>query len=149
MSKKLDITNHILVTKKDEETGEIFYVDSYEQQNESIRYKGGWRRTYMEFFDVFEICNSNLEIRILTKITKTIKRGFTVEINQSEYMEEFGCSRKTISNVISKFKKANFIRGEKRIYKTNPFMFIPYNSNANDIEEAQGAWKKESDETNN
>jgi predicted transcriptional regulator len=103
--------------------------------------KNGWRKYYMDALDIYDNCNSNLENRMARYFIENIRRGFILEVNYKILMDKFECSDKKAKTFIKKMKDIGFIKGARGLYKTNPFMYIPYGEQDEDIHKAQLEWK--------
>jgi hypothetical protein len=102
--------------------------------------KNGWRKYYMDALDIYDNCNSNLENRMARYFIENIRRGFILEVDYKILMNKFECSDKKAKTFIKKMKDIGFIKGTRGLYKTNPFMYIPYGEQDEDIHIAQLDW---------
>jgi len=112
----------------------------YFEKKDEIESKGGWRKIYMEIFDVYEKCNSTLENKMLAFMMKKIRNGFVLNLTYKILMDEFDVSDKKAKTFIKKMKDVGFLRGSRGIYITNPFIFVPYGMNDKSISEHQREW---------
>ena len=106
-----------------------------------IKAKAGWRRTYMDTFDIYDNCVSNLENKMARYLIENIKTGFVLEITYQKLMAKFKISDKKAKTFLKKMKDIEFIYGGHGIYKTNPFMFVPYKEEDDSIASSQELWK--------
>ena len=91
-------------------------------------------------FNLYDLCNSNTENRILTYLISKVKKGFILEFKYEPLAKKFGVSTKTIQTLIRKLKQADFIYGTKGIYKVNPYYITYYRATDEGIAEAQREW---------
>ena len=140
MSKDI-ITKHKLETTLNE-NGEILLVDEWQSKQRRVNIKIGWFRMYKEMLEVFAICNSNLENRILIYILDNTKKNFTINIKVNNLAKDFEVSRVKISSFIKKLKDADFIKGSRGIFLVNPRMFVPQNASNEIVKELQDEWKE-------
>ncbi len=133
------ITKHKLETTLNEK-GEILLVDEWQTKQRRVNIKIGWFRMYKEMLDVFAICNSNLENRILIHILDNTKKNFTINIKINNLAKDFEASRMKISSFIKKLKDADFIKGDRGIFMVNPKMFVPQNASNEIVKELQDDW---------
>ena len=94
----------------------------------------------MSGLDLYDICVSKLENHMLRLMIEKTKRGFVLQLSNSDIEKEFSISDKKVKTFIKKMKDANFIRGSRGVYITNPFMFIPHGMNDAEISTAQESW---------
>jgi len=131
-------TQSFVIKVLDEETGEIKpQICSFDAKREKI--KQGWCRMYKSYDDVILELNSKLEIAIFfhirNKFTKEIKEAY---INQRQISKKFNSTPATINKIMRKLEKTKFLKKvERSVYRMNPFMFLPYKANG---EELQREW---------
>jgi len=136
----LIISNHKLNTTYDS-TGSIATQDKWTQSYQSES-KQGWRKYYMDALNIYDVCNSNLENRMARHLIESIKKGFVLEIDYKALMKSFDISDKKAKTFLKKMKDIGFIKGGRGLYLTNPFMYIPYQTNDKDVAEAQTRWNQ-------
>lgn len=141
----MNVKEHLLETRIDSNTGQIILQDRYKKEDyENIKYQKGWRRMYMSLLDLYSVCTSSKENQMLQFLLENIKRGFVLEVKNIDLEQKFGASTGAVSKFMKKMKANDFLRGSSRVYKTSPFVFIPYGTTDKEIAQAQEEWKKES-----
>ena len=131
------ITQRVL----NESTGELESKD-YREVKRYSKVKGGYRMTYKSYDEVqVETLKSSLDIKIFLYIRDkyTYQRVENV-LSARDISKELGVATSKVANLIKKLTEANFLLKVSRgTYRMNPFMFIPYKSNA---EQLQKEWEE-------
>jgi len=104
--------------------------------------KQGWRKMYVAYDDVQSNLKSQREIKMFIHIRNLFtKRKSNVGLNKTKLSKVFGCSREVVSRFVGRLEKLEFIRKQSDdTYKMNPFMFIPYQGSAKEL---QDEWEAE------
>ena len=104
--------------------------------------KGGFTMIYKAEYDnaLENIVKSNLDL----KLVNAIKDKFTykqtdVFISTKSLSFRFGTSQRKVQKVIKSMCEAKLLYKNGETYRLNPFMFIPYHANG---EELQNEWKE-------
>ena len=140
----MSVKEHLLESRIDPKTGDIILQDRYKkEEDEKAKYQKGWRRMYMSLLDLYSVCTSSKENQMLKYLISNTKRGFVLEIKNSDLEKKLGASTGAVSKFMKKMKANDFLRGSTRVYKTNPFVFIPYGCSDEEIARAQEEWKEE------
>ena len=131
------ITQRVLI----ETTGELESKD-YRETKRYSKVKGGYRMTYKSYDDIqVEALKSSLDIKIFLYIRdKYTWMRIENILSARDIAEENNVAISKVSKLISTLVDLDFlVRINRGIYRMNPFMFIPYKSNA---EELQKEWKE-------
>jgi hypothetical protein len=131
------ITKNILNNK----TGEIDEEEFIQRKSKSRTSKGGWRMMYSDFEYVLINMKSQKEIKALIQLKNMFKASISqIVINKSTMCKNFGMTRVTFSNFISRLISYNFlIELEDKQYRMNPFMYLPYKSSGREL---QDEWER-------
>ena len=131
-----------IISKKvlNETTGEIENVD-FKQINKVKRVKGGFGMFYKSYEEAVEnTINSKLDYTILLEV----KNQFTYAriecvISPTDIAKKLGCAKSKVNSVINSMVKEQLILKVARgVYRLNPFMVLPFRS---DAEVLQSEWK--------
>ena len=133
------ITKHRLETTLNNDN-QIILVDEWEQKKSTLGIKAGWFRMYKNIFEVFLVCRSNLEMKILIHILTSTKKNATVSFKIQDIAKKFNVSRMTVSSLVRRFKEIGFIKGGRGLFLINPKMYIPVNANSETMRELQDNW---------
>ena len=135
-----------IITKKvlNENTGELESQD-FAQVKRTKSIRGGFRMVYKSYDEALvEVVKSNkdLEIVLYVRDLFTYKQ---VEHNLSaiEIAAQFGVSRQKITTLLKKLVKVGLIKKvTKSMYRLNPYMYLPYRSDAADLQKEWNTLKK-------
>ena len=122
-------------------TGELENTN-FVQEKKYKKIKGGFTMIYKAEYDnaLENIVKSNLDL----KLVNAIKDKFTykqtdVFISTKSLSFRFGTSQRKVQKVIKSMCEAKLLYKNGETYRLNPFMFIPYHANG---EELQNEWKE-------
>jgi hypothetical protein len=96
---------------------------------------------YSDFEYVLINMKSQKEIKALIQLKNMFKASISqIVINKSTMCKNFGMTRVTFSNFISRLISYNFlIELEDKQYRMNPFMYLPYKSSGREL---QDEWER-------
>jgi len=85
--------------------------------------------------------NSKLEMKIFIEIRDSFtKNKVEVNLSQVELAKKFDSTKSTVNRLIKKFIDIEFlIKIERGIYRMNPFIYVPYQADAQILQEE---WKE-------
>jgi hypothetical protein len=123
------------------ETGEIETVTAEIIRNKT-RTKRGWNRMYrFAYDDVMREITSKLEMDIFIDIRESNLKGtFILDFNQQKLAKKHKTSYMTVSRVVNKLKKTNFVKKQGNVFYLNPFIYIPPNITDDIVEKFQIEW---------
>ena len=126
-----------------EESGEI-EKQLFTRDVEKKKYRGkqGWVKMYKNGYDMVMLnLNSKLEMRIFIEIRDSFsKNRVEVSISQVELAKKFDSTKSTVNRLIKKFIEIEFLfKVERGIYRMNPFIYVPYQADAQILQEE---WKE-------
>ena len=123
------------------ETGEVTPTDFMEVKKKK-RVKGGFRMTYAKHDEILkDICKSQKDIDVFFRIrdTFTYQRVETT-LPARDIAKELKTSQSKVSSIIKQMIEHGLLKRVSRgVYRLNPFMFLPYKSNA---EQLQKEWEE-------
>jgi predicted transcriptional regulator len=139
ITKKYDSIQKKVLNDK---TGEL-ESKNFVEEHRIKRIRGGYHMVYGEYEEIMEeVIKSNKDIKLFNWITNsfTYKKE---EVNLTFGMCELNVSQPQFSRMIKKLIDLNYIKRINRgIYKLNPFIYVPYKANA---EELQREWIEDED----
>ena len=122
-----------------EDIGEIENKD-FKEVKKRKKIRGGFRMAYLLYDEaVANIIKSNIDFIIITRIREMFTyRQIENNLSPTQLAKDFNVSRQKISNLLKQMKEQKMILKVKgTIYRFNPFMYIPFRANA---EELQREW---------
>lgn len=134
---------HNIVTKRvlNEDTGELEQKDFKEIKNNRKKIRGGFNMIYHKNYEeVLEsVVKSQNDIILFNWITNKFTHKKTiVSLSYKDLQSEI--SQPQFSRMIKKLTEQKYIfRIQRGLYKLNPFIYLPYKANA---EELQKEWKE-------
>ena len=135
-----------IISKKvlNETTGEIENVD-FKQVNKVKRVKGGFGMFYKSYEEAVEnVINSKLDYTILLEV----KNQFTYAriecvISATDIHKKVGCTKSKVNKVIASMLEEKLILKVARgVYRLNPFMVLPFRSDAETLQKEWVELKK-------
>lgn len=132
-----------IITKQilNENTGELEYVSFYEIKDKK-RIKAGFRMVYTSYDEaLMSIVKSNKDLEILLYIRDmfTYARIENI-ISPTDISKDIGVAKSKVDDIIKRTVESNLIfKVSRGVYRLNPFMYLPYRCNA---EELQQEWKE-------
>ena len=137
----------IIHTKElyDAETGEPVMVKSEETMVEEKKESAsqGWTMVYYKDYDeiLLECAKSIMEIRIILHVRdKFSHKKIDANLSPTEIAKEMKVSVSSIKRVMKRLKSYSFVaQGKDKTYRLNPFIFVPYHSNAIEL---QNHWRE-------
>ncbi len=138
------ITRTDIITHKvlNEDSGELEPKD-FKQVKEYKKIKGGFAMMYYKNYDaVLEaVITSKKDMELFNHIRgKFTYARIEVVLSTADVATEVGISKPKVSRFIKQLLELNFLhRVGRGTYRMNPFIFLPYRSNA---EELQAEWNK-------
>lgn len=124
-----DIVAHQVLN---ENTGELEYKQFIEQK-QSKHIRGGFQMVYKSYDEVLlNIVKSALDLKLIVGIrNKFTKSRIEVVLSKSDIATEFNTSPQKVSKLIQDMVTNKLLlRVDRGIYRLNPFMYIPYMSDA-------------------
>jgi len=135
MSKYLVRTLEIL----NPETGEVETKD-FREIIAKKGIKGGFMMMYKNYDEVLEnTINSKKDLKVVHFIRQLFTyKNTEVSLSLSHIAAKTGVSRSKVGVIVKKLTDLNFLKKVRRgVYRMNPFMFLPYKANG---EELQREW---------
>jgi len=137
------VITETIITKSilNNQTGEIDDEEFIQRKSKTKTYKGGWRMMYIDFEYVLIEMKSPKEVKALLQLKNMFKASTNqIVINKSRMCKDFGMTRVTFSNFITRLISYDFlIELIDKQYRMNPFMYLPYRSNGKEL---QDEWEK-------
>ena len=137
------ITTETIITKSvlNNKTGEIKDEEFIQRKAKREVCKGGWRMMYNDFEYVLISMKSPKEVKALLQLKNMFKASTSqIVINKSTMCKNFGMTRVPFSNFITRLISYNFlIELSDKQYRMNPFMYLPYQSQAKEL---QDEWER-------
>ena len=137
------IKESLIITKKvlNDDTGELESTDFRKVQKTKIL-KGGFMLTYKDYDTaVCEVINSKKDLEMLVAIRDMFTYAkIEVVLSPTEVAKRFNVSKQKVVTLITKMTKVKLLlRVSKGVYRLNPYMFLPFKS---DGELLQQEWKR-------
>ena len=126
-------------------TGEINDEEFIQRKSKKDVCKGGWRMIYNDFEYVLINMKSPKETKALLQLKNMFKASTSqIVINKSTMCKNFGMTRVPFSNLITRLISYNFlIELNDKQYRMNPFMCLPYQAQARELQDEWGKIRKE------
>jgi len=133
------VTTEVIITKSilNNRTGEITDEEFVQKRSKKESCKGGWKMMYNDFEYVLIAMKSPKEIKVLLQLKNMFKASTSqIVINKSTMCKNFGITRVTFSNFITRLIMYDFlIELEDKQYRMNPFMYLPYKSSGKELQD--------------
>jgi len=127
--KTTKIVTHIILN---EDTGELTNKDFREVQ-EYKKVRQGFRMVYKSYDEVLlQIVKSNLDLKIVTSIRDMFTYNIIeVGISAIDLSKKLNTSKQKVNKIIKTMVEYRLLKRVRRgVYRLNPYMFIPYKSEA-------------------
>ena len=127
--KTTKIVTHIILN---EDTGELTNKDFREVQ-EYKKVRQGFRMVYKSYDEVLlQIVKSNLDLKIVTSIKDMFTYNIIeVGISAIDLSKKLNTSKQKVNKIIKTMVDYRLLKRVRRgVYRLNPYMFIPYKSEA-------------------
>ena len=128
-----------------EKTGELETELFIRDMRVKNRGKQGWTKMYKNGYDMVMLnLNSKLEMRMFIAIRDSFtKNRVETSISQVKLAKEFDTTKSTVNRLIKKLVEIEFLmKIERGIYRMNPFIYLPYQDDAQLLQEE---WKELND----
>ena len=133
----------------DERTGEVVPERYVKDTVFKANGKQGWVKMYKNGYDeVMLKLNSNLEMNLFIEIRDRFTRTQEeVHFSQKDMADKFSTRPQTVNKLVKKLSNVGFIAKVSRgVYRMNPYILVPYQADANKLQEEWDSLKKEENE---
>ena len=131
--------------KKDyvnEATGEIHTVLSPMPEKKS-RYRNGWAKHYpKEFIPMLASLIGGKKGDVIAYVLESFGIDFILQVKQKSIMDKVECSKYSVDEAFRELRKVGLIKRDGKVFKVNPFAFIPYGSSNEIISKNQQEWEQ-------